>query len=455
MKLVHAVFCICLVTASFDVFLTVNVGGQLHLAQLLTLVLILAACALIVQDGRILWPRGATALSVWVLWQAITIGLGGNLSLSLQFFGLLLFTIAGYFAIVQVYGLSRMVEPLMRAYLWSYILLAAYGLFQFLLPLLTGITAPFTAQWLVHGRVARINGFSYEPSFYSTYMFMGWATLLDLRLSGARIAASRTMKWACWLMGAALILCTSKTGWLVMMLEGLLRAWPALRRNLAGLVPRLDRGRLLIRVPRMRSLLLIAFGSVAAVGLLVTAVMMLPDPTVLLGGTGLGGQAAHSVSERGNETMLTWQSFLDSPLFGYGMGGVPVHIGKLLGVDVQTMAQTREHWGFPVLLDLLAGSGIVGFIPFAVFLWTNSVGTWRLAQRFWPEERAKWLRALSRAMMLEWLLLLSDQNVFRVYLWFHFAMITILAYNLENAPERLAFAAREPSRTFLPTEASA
>ena len=58
----------------------------------------------------------------------------------------------------------------------------------------------------------------------------------------------------------------------------------------------------------------------------------------------------------------------------------------------------------------------------------------RQATRYWPEERAKWLRALARAMVFEWLLLFVDQNLLRTYLWFHFSMVTVVAYHLEFAP---------------------
>ena len=84
----------------------------------------------------------------------------------------------------------------MRAYLWSFVAVALYGLLQFFGPLLLHVTMPFTVQWIVHGRVARINAFSYEPSYYATYMFIGWAMLFQLRLSNAEITRGRTMKWA-------------------------------------------------------------------------------------------------------------------------------------------------------------------------------------------------------------------------------------------------------------------
>ena len=89
---------------------------------------------------------------------------------------------------------------------------------------------------------------------------------------------------------------------------------------------------------------------------------------------------------------------------------------------------------FLCLLDVFAASGLIGFIPFAIFLWTNTFGAYRFARQYLPSEEAKWLRALARAMILEWVLLLGDQNLFRLYLWFHFSMVTLVMYHLEYGP---------------------
>jgi len=98
------------------------------------------------------------------------------------------------------------------------------------------------------------------------------------------------------------------------------------------------------------------------------------------------------------------------------------------------MEDVRRFWGFPVLLDVLLASGIIGVIPFLVFLYTSTFGSLRMARRYWPDERAKWLRAMARAMIFEWLMLAADQNLFRIYLWFHFTMVLLVAYHLEFAP---------------------
>jgi hypothetical protein len=427
MKVVHWIFCLCLFTASFDLLGTVQVGGVLHIAQLGMIFVCFAGLARIIQESRILWPRGTTSLAIWVFWQGLCLSLAGNLDIAVQFYLLLLFTAAGYFLLIQIYGESQFVGKLMRAYLWSYIFVAFYGLLQALGPLFFHATMPFTAQWLVHGRVARINAFSYEPSYFATYIFLGYVTLVDLRLSDAEITRTRTMKWATWMVAVVLVLSTSKSAFICVIADLLVRVAPRVGRRLRRTFSQLRFGRFLVPIPSLKRVLMV----VLVLGILGTAIVLLPDPTILLAGSGLAGTPAHSYADRNQRAGLTWAVIKESPLMGRSMGGVPIAIGNNEGFEVATMARVRAFWGFPVLLDVLAGSGVIGFIPFLLFLWASTFGAYRLAKQCLPLEGAKWLRALARAMILEWVMLLTDQNLFRVYLWFHFAMVAIVAYHLE------------------------
>lgn len=444
MKLVHWIFSICLLTASCDVILNFNFGGSLRLAQLLMLLVYMAATARIIQDGRILWPRGGSALAIWVLWQICLIPLSENTGIALQFIALLLVSVAGILALVQVYGQAPFSEKLMRAYIASFAVIAGYGLLQFLLPLLFHVTVPFTGQWLVHGRVARINGFSYEPSYFATYIFLGWALLVDLRASGARMARGGRMKWLLLGLTAALIFSSSKTAWAGMVVEVASRIAPRAWRSLRGSLSGVREGRLVIALPSARVFRYGVLAAVLAAAAVIGIFVLFPDPTILLGGTGLAGTAAHSLNDRTNAITSTWTAFLESPWIGRGLGGVPVHLGAMGGDEVTTMEQARKHWGFPVMLDMLTASGILGFIPFMLFLYTQTFGAMRLARSRWSDERSRWVHALGRAMLMEQFLLLSDQNIFRVYLWFHFGITAALCYHLEFAAPT---AAEKPVRS--------
>jgi len=446
MKLMHWIFVVCLFTASCDLILNFNVGGSVRLCQVLLVFLCLGAAARIVQDGRILWPRGATALCLWILSQFLFLPLCGNWTLGLMFFGLLLFTSIGVLAVVQLYGQSNMIERLMKVYLGSYVFIGIYGMAQFLLPL-AGLSLPWTKQWFIRGHLARVNGFSQEPSYFATYMVMGWIALLDLRISKAGIVQGRFWKAATILLTVVMLCSTSKLAWGIMIAELVARAappvWYAVKR-LFG------RGKLVVYLPGVRVLGVLAIAIVFSFSAIRYLTQHNFDPMNLLGGSGIGGTAAHSLNTRMGDGIDTFEAFQDSPFIGRTLGGTAVYRGLRKGIVITNMEQARLEWGFPVILDVLLASGIIGFIPFLLFLYATTFGAMRLATRYWPDERAKWLRALGRAMIFEWLMLSADQNLFRVYLWFHITMVLVVAYHLEFAPALASPVLESPEVSFYP-----
>jgi hypothetical protein len=433
LRLVHWLVVLSLFTASFDVILNVNIGGSLRFSQVLMIAVCVAALARMIQTGTVLWPRGSTALVLWVFIQALFIPLSGVMTIGLEFFAVLLFTVAGLFAIVQLYGQSNRTESLMRMYLLSFVFVAAFGLIQFILPLLH-LPTFLVIQWIVHDRLARINGFSYEPSYFATYLVIGWIMLVELRFSRARITRGRGWMAATILVTAALFLSTSKTAWVFMIVEFFARILPRLWRASRALVRQLRQGHILIRIPSRKLvsgaivLCCVLLGGAAALSKVVK------DPAIFLSGTGLARQPAHSFNNRFGLTVQTIEAYKEHPFIGRSLGGVPIYMASRDGIEVTSMETVRQFWGFPVIMDVLVASGLFGFIPFLVFLYANTFGALRLATRRWPQERARWLRALARAMIFEWGLLMADQNLLRVYLWYHFAMVALIAYQLEFVP---------------------
>jgi hypothetical protein len=218
-----------------------------------------------------------------------------------------------------------------------------------------------------------------------------------------------------------------------MLLELFLRFFPYIWRGVRSVAKGMFAGRVMVLIPGRRFLrnasfyaaVLLAFGFIIS--------RFVSDPAIFLAGTGIGHQAAHSLNDRTAATAETVAAFKEHPFVGRSLGGVPIYIASRHGVVINTVDQARMFWGFPVLLDVLVASGIFGFIPFLFFMYANTFGVLRLAKRHWPQERAKWAHALARAMIFEWLSLMADQNLLRVYLWFHIAIVAAVAYHLEFA----------------------
>lgn len=431
MRLMHWVFAICLFTASFDIALVFDVGATLRLSQILMVVVVVGGLGKMAQSGTILWPRGGMSLVVWCAAQLIFLSISLAPGIGIPFYLLLFFTIFAVFAVLQLYGQSECVDSLMKIYLCSFVFMAFFGLFQLVTPSLH-LGTYFVTEWILHGKIPRINGFSYEPSYYATYMVMGWIMLLDLRASKAKIIESRKWKWLTITLGAAMFLSTSRTAWIIMAVEGIARGIPVAYRKLKRNAVKLGIGDLRVQRPRIKFLVVGLFvAGIAVAG--VVAIGSIVDLSTFLSGTGLNHTAAHSVSDRSERSVDTFEVFLDHPWVGQSLTGVAARVAELHGHQLLSVDDLRAWWGFPVILEVLAASGVIGFIPFLWFFGTITIGNVGLIRDHWPEERAKWLRALVRALVFEFVILLADQNLLRMYLWFHVTMVAVVAFNLQHS----------------------
>jgi O-antigen ligase len=147
-----------------------------------------------------------------------------------------------------------------------------------------------------------------------------------------------------------------------------------------------------------------------------------------LAGTGLNNTASHSVDQRSKDFHATVAVFEEHPFIGWSLGGVSSRLSERHGVP----NNGKSYLGFPVIMDVLAASGVVGIIPFLLFLGINTIGMFSMIHRKWPEERAKWLRALVRGTIYLWMVLSVDQNVLRIYLWFHMSIVAAVALHLRQ-----------------------
>jgi hypothetical protein len=429
MKLIHRLFTICLFTASFDIFLVFTLGGTIRIAQLVMVLVCFGALAKAAQDGHVWWPVGGTWLILWCIVQIVFLPLSIDLAFGVRYLLFLLFTVACFYAVVQLYARSRYIEPLMKAYLCSYVFVAAFGIFQLLTPILH-LGHFLVVQWIIPNRLPRINGFCYEPSYFATYLMMGWIALVDLRTSKARMTSAWQWHWLTIFVGVTLFLSTSKTAWIFMTVEGIARAVPFMARWTRNVSARLKTGLLRIRIPRWKIVALSVAGSILVLGGVI-ALGLAIDLNIFLSGTGLNNTASHSVNDRYDSCVDTVAVFKEHPFIGRSLGGVSSRIAQRHGVP----NDGKTYLGFPVIMELLAASGLIGIIPCLMFFGLNSIGMFSLIREKWPDERAKWLRALVRAIIYEYLMLLADQNVLRLYFWFHVSIIAAIALHLRYEPK--------------------
>jgi len=130
MRVTHWLFTICLFTASFDIFLVFQLGGTVRFAQLV-MVAVVHRCF---SEGgttgpdRVASGRSLVVVMVWV--QVLFLPASIDYGFSVRYLMFLFFTVGCFFSVVELYGDSRYLSWLMKAYLCRMFLLQHLGCYR-------------------------------------------------------------------------------------------------------------------------------------------------------------------------------------------------------------------------------------------------------------------------------------------------------------------------------------
>ncbi len=401
-----------LLTASFDVFLVADIGGfTLRIHQLLLALAVLSALQLTYQQQPIRLPLAIGWLLLWVTFILAFIPNTVYLARSAGYGFWLVLDVFIILATVQLFGNRKWLGTLLRTYLGVFVFVGGFGMLQLLLGV-AHLPAPFVKQWMIGGLWPRLNGFSYEPSYFSTYMLMGWVFsgwLVEKRTYVLGPILTR----ACFIISTlAMVLSTSRIGWMMMLVWAVGYAFRRLRdRHSMSIPPVLLVGALLFFA-------VLAIGAAATSARLQTALV-----TMMAGGTGINGTPAHSVYDRERSLELTFEIFQKSPLVGYSLGGVATAIGAMQGMRITGNNDAKQSEGGSVFVEVLAASGAIGAIPFILYFGALIRLPLVAARGTDPPTRIV-LSGLVWALCMELLVLQLNQNILRAYLWFHIAVLS-------------------------------
>jgi hypothetical protein len=423
-----------LFTSSFDIFLVVNAGGNYRFCQVILPPLIVLALVKASRGVRI--PTlGAVGLGIWFLFQVAFIPTTNFWPKSVGYCLWLLLNLGMVFAFVQLFSQNPLtLRTLVRWYLYSFSFVAAFGVFQFACPLL-GLPPFLIQQWWIWQILPRVNGFTYEPSYFACYLLIGFVFVGSLKRSQSSLLSPTALRVVYYLTGLGIILSSSRIGIVFLLVEvvlGELKPWAAFFSDVARL--RVLRSNLR---PLLRSLWLLAAVLALSGG---AAVVLRNNPILVLmflNGTGVSDTPAHSVIQRENSLEQTIAVFAEHPFVGRSLGGISSAIAESEGDKIRTFEDAKATEGMSVFMEVLAASGIIGFIPFLCFL-VVTIRKPLLLARQTPPLYASLLRGLVRSLVLAWAMLQFNQNVLRTYLWVHLAILaTVYAAALntvKNAP---------------------
>jgi len=421
-----AIFIACLIifTSSFDIFLVIEAGGNYRLCQVVVPILLLLAVLRARRAGE-MPTLGATPLGFWLLFQVLFIPVAGFWPKSLGYCLWLVLNFALLFSFVQLFSDHLpSLRTILRWYAVSFAVIALFGIIQLALPLL-GFGGPLVTQWWIQDSLARANGFSYEPSYFATYLVIGFVFVGALRHAESPLMPRTLLSVIYWVVAAGIFASSSRMGIIFFFVDIFLynlRPWSILLK---------DAVRLRVRLATLKALApSIAYLCLAVAIAQGTASVLEANPDIalrFLNGTGLSDTAAHSVVQRADSLGDTLTVFFQHPLLGQSLGGVSAAIADLHGERVTSFEATKAFEGMNVFAEALAASGIIGIIPFILFLRETIRRPALLAPTVDPFY-ATLLRALVRALVFAWALLQFNQNMLRPYLWVHIAILAAV-YN--------------------------
>lgn len=398
-------------TASFDIFLVMHIQGfTLRIVYLFIAIVFVLFIIRLIFKHKFKIPYGFALLAIWALFIIAFIPNTPLLTRNIGYAIWLLINISFVFVIANADTDSY--KLILRLYLISFFVMAIIGLIQFALPIL-GLPSFYTMQWWVPNKLPRINGFNYEPSYYATYMMIGFATTFWLFIKGNTIGFSKKFFFV--MVGTelvALILCSSRMGYLAISILVMFTIFVFIINLLAKL--KIKKKIILI------ILLGVIFGTVGFGAML----KMSGGIERLLSGVGLKGASSHSVDARIKGMEDTFEIFKQSPIIGVSLGGVAPARAKILDLDINSNIDAKKTEGLNIFLEILAASGIFGFIFFIGYLVYLFVFPFRT--KINNKQDKVVVNALLIALFLELFLLTQNQNILRPYFWIHLGVISLV-----------------------------
>lgn len=402
-KFIYILIFLIFLTSSFDIFLTVDVFGfTFRISQIFCIALMIIYLCTIIKRGKMILPLGYKNLLIWV---AMLVAVTFNTalpSINIGYHLWLIFDILIIFCLTQLIEDKEANNKILKLYILSFFIMAIVGIIEFIIGVM-GIKIPFITQWWIDGKFPRINGFSFEPSYYATYLLLGWVF--------CRVLVERNIKICKNLfrilitITIAIILSSSRMGIAMIAIFEVIM-W----------LKNLFRG---TNKKYVQIMFIIGVITVIIIGFLFQQGKL----DRILFGTGLNGTASHSVTIRENDLLSVWEVFKQSPIVGRGLGGIYVQIAENRGFDIYNVSVQSVATGISVFLEVLAASGIIAFIFFILYMLNLIVKPLKLNKRNIEQEHKDIMNALVLSFIMEIIILQFNQNILRIYFWIHIAVL--------------------------------
>lgn len=401
-----------IMTTSFDIFLSWQLGGTIRFCQVVMIAPYVYLIYIIIKRKCIIIPQAFRELCVWNMFILIFVLNTDVLTRSLGYFAWLTMNITNIILLVNVFTTKAQNVSLLRIYCMSFVAVSLFGLFQFVTAPILQMNTPFVAQWWIPGVLARINGFSYEPSYFATYILMGWCFLFVLfKKNNQELFGSNSVRLMLAIVTLAMILSSSRMGILMILIISIAPyVYINCKRFIMNILV------LKLNVSFIKRVML-TMTMALFVGYVLHSDNVFDEYSFLLSGTGIGGTPAHSVDTRSDSMRKTLEVFFENPIIGVSIGGVAEKIAQ----DENQSGNLKDNEGTAVGLEVLAASGIIGIIPFLVYFYKIIKKSF-IRFIYSKDDIGK---GLLLALLAEIAILQLNQNILRPYFWMHIAVLSV------------------------------
>jgi hypothetical protein len=410
------VFALHIFTVSFDFFLNFIIAGYNFRVSMLFLVIpFLAYIVSVIVTKRVPVPLGAKALLIWALLILFFIPNSIYIRNGVLYGFWLIFYIIQVFTMLYFFDTERKIDKLIKLYIYSFLFVSVFGLYQFISPMF-GLAPVFVTQWWMPDQLARINAFSYEPSYFATYMIPGWILCYQMvkhKVDG--IIPLKRVKWIFVIITVCLILSSSRMGWIIMIVWLLQIPF----KLIYGIV------RTKVRHSQLKQFVVLLVSSAAVIAASVMINRYYVDLTMFLDGLGIAGGATHSSGARIDYLRLTVEAFTETPFIGRSLGGITPALATLqnlpIGEDINKITS-----GMFLAAELLVASGLFAFIPLLVYLFEIVFKPLKLANKITDPKYAGLLKAFGWGIVFQFMIMQFNHNILRPYFWLQVSILCIV-----------------------------
>ncbi|MBR1443190.1 MAG: O-antigen ligase family protein [Firmicutes bacterium] len=411
---------ISILTSSFDILFNVKIYGfSFRFTQLCAIILFFAFLFKIIKTSKIMVPVYFKFLFIYGLLNAFFILNSKYISNAIGYALWLILNISQLFMYVNLFKNRNQVIQLLKIYFISFVIISIIGIFQHI-AMKTGVGTII----LLNSKYDRIHGFSYEPSYYATYLLPGWCAILYyIEKKNFFLFSEKQLKIFFIIISLALIFSFSRMGMII--------AFWYLMFRVAAIFGKMKNNNGTLKISTRN---ITVFAGLCFVIFSVTVYIVFlykyqyTHLKEMVSGLGILGTAGHSSATRMNSLEDTLNIFYKSPIIGCSLGDLDGRIANSLGIHYSG----QTGLSMSIIAEQFAATGIFGGVCFVIYILKIGVIYKRIKNNM---RYGDMLKGICFGYIAQVILLNMNQNVLRQYFWINLAIISVI-YSCRNFFEK-------------------